>query len=81
MPAGDIDSLKRCLQRVGHWTDQEEELKPVIVQKVDAVDNEACRKFRLISEFARNTSNMLEHLVDKLMPRDLDAMSADGQHD
>jgi len=35
-------------------------------------------KYRMIGEFARNTSDMLEYLADTLMPRDFDAMAKDG---
>ena len=31
-----------------------------------------------MEEFAHNTSNMLEHLVDVLEPRDFEQMSKDG---
>ncbi len=36
------------------------------------------RKFKLIGEFARNTSNMLEYLVDELQPSDFDRQAAEG---
>jgi len=35
-------------------------------------------KYKFIGEFARNTSDMLEHLVDKLQPRDFDRQAAQG---
>ena len=73
-----IDSLPDRLQRAIHWTDQEAKLKPLVESNVAAVGTEFFRKFKLIGEFARNTSNMLEHLVDKLQPRDFERQAQQG---
>ena len=72
LPDAMLDTLDARLARAIHWTDQERALKPLVESHVDAVGAEFFRKFKLIGEFARNTSNMLEHLVDKLQPRDFD---------
>jgi hypothetical protein len=53
----------------------------VFRDNVDVVGAEALRKYRLIGEFARNVSDMLEHLVDKLEPRDFEQLRADGFRD
>lgn len=74
----ELGSLAERLQRAIHWTNQEAELQPLIQGNLLAVGTAFYAKFKLIGEFARNTSNMLEHLVDKLMPRDFDRMAAEG---
>jgi hypothetical protein len=35
-------------------------------------------KYRLIGEFARNTSDMIEYLYDQLQPRDYDRQMEEG---
>jgi hypothetical protein len=35
-------------------------------------------KYRLIKEFANNTSDMIEYLYDQLQPRDYDRQMAEG---
>jgi len=50
----------------------------LIEDNVGTVGTEFFRKFKLIGEFARNTSNMLEHLVDKLQPRDFERQAEEG---
>jgi hypothetical protein len=57
---------------------QETELQPLVEKNLTAVGTEFYRKFKLVGEFARNTSNMLEYLVDKLEPRGFDRMAANG---
>ena len=74
----ELGSLAERLQRAIHWTNQETELQPLIQGNLPAVGTAFYAKFKLIGEFARNTSNMLEHLIDKLMPRDFDRMAAQG---
>ena len=78
LPDARLDSLAERLQRAIHWTKQEEALKPLVEDNVHTVGTEFFRKFKLIGEFARNTSNMLEHLVDKLQPRDFERQAEQG---
>lgn len=66
------------LRRAIYWTDQEAELLPLVQRHVLAVGSEFFRKFKLVGEFARNTSNMLEYLTDKLQPRDCERQAAEG---
>jgi len=66
------------LQRAIYWTQMEAKLKPLVEANVEAVGTEFFRKFKLVGEFARNTSNMLEYLVDKLQPRDFERQAAEG---
>jgi internalin A len=73
-----LGSLGDRLKRAIHWTKQENDLKPLIEGNVGAVGIEFFRKYKLIGEFARNTSNMLEYLVDKLQPRDFDRQAREG---
>jgi hypothetical protein len=78
LPDARLDSLANRLQRAIYWTQQEEELKPLIAGNIGTVGTEFFRKFKLIGEFARNTSNMLEYLVDKLQPRDFERQAERG---
>ena len=66
------------LRRAIYWTDEEAQQKPLVERNILAVGNEFFRKFKLIGEFARNTSDMLEHLADKLQPRDFDRQAKEG---
>lgn len=81
LPDSKIDRMTDRLQRAIHWTNQEKELKPLLECNLDAVGKEFFGKFKLIGEFARNTSNMLEHLVDKLQPRDFERQAQEGFKD
>ncbi|MGE0642463.1 MAG: COR domain-containing protein [Nitrospira sp.] len=78
LPDSNIDRMPDRLQRAIHWINQEKELKPLVESNLDAVGKEFFGKFKIIGEFARNTSNMLEHLVDKLQPRDFDRQATEG---
>jgi internalin A len=78
LPDAKLGSLEGRLNRSIYWKEQEENLKSKIESQVDAVGTELFRKYKLIGEFAHNTSNMLEHLVDKLQPRDLDRQAKEG---
>jgi hypothetical protein len=78
LPDARVTSAPDRLGRAIYWTQQEQELKPLVEAHVDAVGTEFFRKFKLIGEFARNSSNMLEYLVDKLQPRDFDRQAAEG---
>lgn len=78
LPDSKIDSAVSRLRRAIHWTGQEKELKPLVEGNIETVGTEFFRKFKLIGEFARNTSNMLEHLVDKLQPRDFERQAKEG---
>lgn len=78
-----LDGLVDRWERATYWVQQEADLRGriLIPASVDAVGTIFFGKFKLIGEFARNTSDMLEHLIDKLMPRDFDRMAADGFRD
>lgn len=78
LPDSNIDRMPDRLQRAIHWINQEKELKPLVESNLDAVGKEFFGKFKIIGEFARSTSNMLEHLVDKLQPRDFDRQATEG---
>jgi len=73
-----LDRPAQRLQRARYWIDQKTELEQLIPDSMEAVGTALYSKFRLIGEFARNTSDMLELLNDKLMPRDFDRMAAEG---
>ena len=73
-----LGAVPSRLQRAIYWSEQEQELAPLIRDNLVAVGTAAYRKFRLIGEFTRTASDMLEHLVDKLMPRDFERMAGEG---
>ena len=55
-----------------YWKKEEEELEAMMAANLKAVGTSIHMKFRLIGEFARNTSDMIEYLYDQLQPRDYD---------
>ena len=78
LPDAKLNSSKNRLLRAVYWTEQEKELMPLVQAYVEAVGTEFFKKFKLIGEFARNASNLLEHLVYKLQPRDFERQAAEG---
>jgi internalin A len=61
-----------------YWKEEEEELAAMIAANLNAVGISIHNKYRLIGEFARNTSDMLEYLYDQLQPRDYDRQMEEG---
>jgi internalin A len=55
-----------------YWKKEEEELEALMAANLKAVGTSIHVKYRLIGEFARNTSDMIEYLYDQLQPRDYD---------
>ena len=78
LPDAKIDSGTSRLKRAIFWDEQQREQQPLVERHVNVVGAEFFRKFKLIGEFARNTSDMLEHLVDKLQPRDFERQAKEG---
>jgi internalin A len=78
LPDASLGTLPSRLSRAIHWCDEERALEPLVQARIDAVGTEVFRKFKLIGEFARNTSDMLELLVDKLQPRDFERQAQEG---
>lgn len=78
LPDARLDEIEDRLDRADHWTERAKKLEPRIKSSMESVGTSAFRKFRLIGEFARNTSDMLELLVDKLQPRDFDRQTDEG---
>lgn len=78
LPDARLDEIEDRFVRAIHWTDREHKLKPLIAGNVESAGTMLFRKFKLIGEFARNTSDMLELLIDKLQPRDFDRQAAEG---
>ncbi len=78
LPDSKLDDMGDRLDRATYWVNLEKNLESRIKNETTAVGTEFVRKFRLIGDFARNTSDMLEHLVDKLQPRDFDRQAQEG---
>ncbi len=78
LPDAALNSLATRFTRAIHWKNERAALEPLIRDNLEAAGNEIIRKFRLLDEFARNTSDMLELLADKLQPRDFDRQAAEG---
>jgi internalin A len=78
LPDAQLDTMAARLQRAIHWKKAQAEMEPLVREHIDVVGPEFFRKYKLISEFGRNASDMLEHLVDRLLPRDFDRMGAEG---
>lgn len=78
LPDAKVGSLPQRLARARYWSDQAKDLEPLVKDNLAAVGNTFYSKVRLIGEFARNTSDMLEHLTDKLQPRDFERQATEG---
>ena len=61
-----------------YWIKEEEKLEAMIAANLKAVGISTHIKYRLIGEFARNTSDMIEYLYDQLQPRDYDRQMEEG---
>jgi internalin A len=61
-----------------YWKEEEEELEAMIAANLKAVGSSIHNKYRLIGEFARNTSDMIEYLYDQFQPRDYDRQMEEG---
>ena len=60
------------------WNQQHEELKNIFTQNHEIFGESTAKKYRLIGEFARNTSEMIDYLLDQLQPRDYNRQMAEG---
>ncbi len=78
LPDARLGRARDRFQRAIYWEKEEKQLKPLVKKHVFAAGNEFMDKYRLLGEFARNTSDMLEHLADKLQPRDFDRQAKEG---
>jgi internalin A len=76
--AGFSGGLAARLKPALHWNQQEQELTSLVSGNLQAVGTPAYNKYRLIGEFARNTSDMVEYLIDQLQPRDYDRQIEEG---
>lgn len=68
--AGFSGGLAARLKTALYWTRQEQELTALVAGNLQAVGTTVFTKYRLIGEFARNSSDMIEYLIDQLQPRD-----------
>jgi internalin A len=61
-----------------YWNQQEQELTSLVSGNPQIVGTTMYNKYRLIGEFARNSSDMIEYLNDQLRPRDVDRQMEEG---
>ncbi|MFN9072247.1 MAG: COR domain-containing protein, partial [Cyanobacteriota bacterium] len=61
-----------------YWDQQQKELTSLVEGNFQAVGEVMRKKYHLIGEFARNTSDMIEYLIDQLQPRDYDRQIEEG---
>ncbi len=78
LPDAKVDTTEERFDRAIYWDQMEARLTPKVQGHLKAVGTEFFKKFQMIREFARNTSNMLEYLVDKLEPRDFERQAREG---
>jgi hypothetical protein len=78
LPDAHLGTLAARLEYARHWKAERDQIEALIRADPSIVGGEAFSKFRSIQEFSHSTSDRLEYLVDKLMPRDLDAMAEQG---
>lgn len=70
--AGFSGGLAARLKHALYWSRQEQELASLVAGNLQAVGATIYKKYRMIREFARNSSDIIEHLIDQLQPRDYD---------
>lgn len=78
LPDARLDQLNERLERAVYWQNQAEQLESLMQANRKVVGPMAYNKSRLIGEFARHTSDMLELLVDQLQPRDAERLLGEG---
>jgi internalin A len=76
--AGLSGGLAARLKPAIDWNQQHEELKNIFIQNHEIFGESTVKKYRLIGEFARNTSEMIDYLLDQLQPRDYNRQMAEG---
>ncbi len=81
LPDARLGEVSERLSYARHWKDEKGKLEPLIKDDPSIVGGEAFAKYRMIQEFSHNVSDVLEYLVDKLVPRDLERMAKDEFRD
>jgi internalin A len=76
--SGFSGGLAARLKPAIYWQQQETELTTLVAGNLQSVGTTAYNKYRLVGEFARNTSDMIEYLIDQLQPRDYDRQIEEG---
>ncbi|MFM7235292.1 MAG: COR domain-containing protein [Cyanobium sp.] len=76
--SGFSGGLPARLKPAIYWQQQETELTTLVAGNLQSVGTTAYNKYRLVGEFARNTSDMIEYLIDQLQPRDYDRQIEEG---
>ncbi|MFN7677388.1 MAG: hypothetical protein ACK5QW_02185, partial [Cyanobacteriota bacterium] len=76
--AGLSGDLQARLQPALHWSKQKKELDILFEQNGEVFGDNAFRAYKRIGEFARNTSDMIDHLLDQLQRRDYDRQLEEG---
>jgi len=78
VPDAKVDTSEERLDRAIYWEEMKTRLTPKVQDHLEAVGTQFFKKFDMIREFAQNTSDMLEYLVDKLQPRDFERQAQEG---
>jgi hypothetical protein len=61
------------------WKDQKEATRAVLDQLgTDYLDEATVRQYRMIDDFVRHVLPILHLLTDRMIPRELERMAADG---
>lgn len=66
------------LQPALHWSRQQKELDDLFKHNHEVFGESAFRAYKRIGEFARHTSDMINHLLDQFQPRDYDRQIEEG---
>ena len=78
LPDARLKNVSERFAYAVHWKEERTKLETLFKDNLDVVGTETFGKFCMIKKFAGHVSDILEHLVDKLVPRDFDRMAADG---
>ncbi len=76
--AGFSGGLAARLKYALYWSRQEQELASLVAGNLQAVGATMYKKYRMIGESARNSSDMIEWLIDQLQPRNYDRQIEEG---
>ena len=76
--AGFSGGLASRLKPALYWSQQERELTDLVAGNLQVVGATMYKKYLMIGEFARNSSEMIEYLIDQLQPRDYDRQIEEG---
>ncbi|MBI5817569.1 MAG: TIR domain-containing protein [Verrucomicrobia bacterium] len=78
LPDANVNTTSGRFSYAKYWLKEKKSLEQQFGEDWEIVGETVLKKYKVMSEFARNASDILEHLCDVLMPRDFDRMAKEG---